>query len=221
MFSIKKIDLLVSIYIFCVVASELMGGKTFYLFNIGSYQLNASVAVFLIPIVYLVSDIITEVFGKARAQSVVRSGIFVIFSLVLFSLLATALPASSRFLPTESAYEAIFKISIRISIASLIAFAAGELSDIFIFAKMREKLGSRALWLRTNLANIISEFFDTTIFITLAFYTFSQSFGGNLIFLSGIILPYWILKCFMSVIETPFVYMGVALLRRGRSQNED
>jgi len=214
MFKINKFDLLVSIYIFCVVASELMGGKTFHLFNIGSYQLNASVAIFLIPLVYAASDIITEVFGKARAQSVVRSGIIMIFFLILFSFLATILPPSSRFLPTEPAYETIFKISIRISIASLIAFAVGELTDILIFAKMREKLGSRALWLRTNVANIISEFFDTTIFIMLAFYTLGQSFGGNMIFLSGIILPYWILKCFMSVIETPFVYLGVKWLQR-------
>lgn len=214
MFKINKLDLLVSVYIFCIIASELMGGKTFYLFSIGSFRLNASVAIFLIPLVYSASDIITEVYGKARAQSVVRSGIFTIFLLVLFSLLAVALPASSRFAPSQSAYETIFRTSIRISVASLIAFAVGELTDVLIFAKMRQKLGDRALWLRTNTSNFISEFLDTSLFIFLAFYSFGQPFGGNVIFLFGLILPYWMLKCFMSVIETPFVYLGVKWLKK-------
>ena len=67
-------------------------------------------------------------------------------------------------------------------------------------------------WVRVS-ANIASEFVDTTVFITLAFYALNLSFANNFSFLFGIILPYWLLKCFMSVIETPFVYVGTSWLR--------
>ncbi|MFA6963954.1 MAG: queuosine precursor transporter [Patescibacteria group bacterium] len=221
MFNMKKFDLLVSVYIFCVVASELMGGKTFYLFSIGSYHLNASVAILLLPFVYTINDVIVETFGKARAQSLVRSSIFVIVLLVLFSLAATALPPSTRFLPTEKAYDTIFKISIRFSLASLTAFILAEFADVYIFSKLRQRLGKKVLWFRTNLSNILSQFIDTSVFMILAFYALDKSLGANMSFIFSLVLPYWLLKCLMSLFETPFAYLGVAWLRRGDGKNED
>ncbi|MGH7204419.1 MAG: queuosine precursor transporter, partial [Candidatus Levyibacteriota bacterium] len=159
------------------------------------------------------NDIIVEVFGKARAQSVVRSSLLMIFFLLLFSLLATYLPPSSRFVGTNHAYTTIFGISIRFSAASLIAFAVSEFLDVYIFAKLREKLGKKNLWLRTNASNFVSEFFDTALFMTLAFYAFDQSVFSNFSFIAGIALPYWLLRCLMSLIETPLVYLGVKWLQ--------
>lgn len=190
-----------------------MGGKTFPLFRIGTFNLSASVAIFVIPLVYGINDIITEVFGKPRAQSVVRSGLFMVLFLILFALLATALPATARFMPLEKSYEQIFGVSIRIATASLIAFAIGEFSDVLIFYKIRQRLGKNALWFRTNASNFLSQFLDTAIFITLAFYALDKPFASNFSFLFGIILPYWLLKCFMSIIETPLVYAGVKWLK--------
>ncbi len=213
MFKIQKLDFLISFYITCVVISEIMGAKTFPVTNIGSFHLNASVVIFTLPFIYLINDIIVEVYGKARAQSVVRSSLFMILFILLFSLLATYLPPSKRFLSTEGAYEAIFSVSARFSAASLIAFAVSEFSDVFIFAKLRERLGKRRLWLRTNVSNFASEFFDTAIFMTLGFYAFDQSLGSNFSFIAGIALPYWLLRCFMSIVETPFVYIGVKWLK--------
>jgi uncharacterized integral membrane protein (TIGR00697 family) len=81
--------------------------------------------------------------------------------------------------------------------------------DLAIFMKIRESMGKKALWLRNNASNIVSLFFDTAIFMTLAFYALDKSLVENVNFLTSIILPYWFMKCFMSVIETPFVYLGV------------
>ena len=218
MFKIQKLDFLIAFYITCIMISELLGGKTFPLLTIGTFNLSASVAIFVIPLVYGINDIITEVFGKPRAQSMVRSGLFMVFFLFLFVILATALPATARFMPMEKAYEQIFGISIRISVASLIAFAIGEFSDVFIFFRIRQKLGKNKLWLRTNASNFLSQFLDTAIFITLAFYALDKPLMANFPFLVGIILPYWLLKCFMSVIETPLVYVGVKWLKKGAKE---
>lgn len=211
--SIQKFDFLAAFYITCVMISELMGAKTFPITSIGSFHLNATVVIFILPFIYAANDIIVEVYGKERAQSIVRSSLFMIFFLLLFSLLATHLPSSKRFIHTEPAYDTIFGISARFSAASLIAFAISEFSDVFIFAKMRQKLGKKNLWLRTNVSNFVSEFLDTAIFMTLAFYTLDQSIINNFSFIAGLAIPYWLLRCLMSIIETPLVYLGVKWLK--------
>lgn len=210
---INKLDFLISLYIFCLIVAELMGGKTFAILQIGSFHLNASVGIFLIPLIYSINDTIIEVYGTQRAKSIYRSGLCMIVFLLLFSILAIKLPPSARFVKTESAYELIFGQSIRIALASLTAFAISDLLDIMIFSQLTQRLGKTKLWLRTNLSNIVSEFFDTTLFMVLAFYALDKTFGSNALFLSSLILPYWLLKCAMSVIETPFVYLGVKWLK--------
>ncbi len=214
MLKIEKMDLLIAVYMFCIAVSELMGAKTFPLFSIGSFPLHASVAIFVVPVIYAINDTIAEVFGKQRAQSLVRAGLFTIFLFIIFALLATHLPPSKNFLSSEKSYDLIFGVSIRIAIASLLSFTIAEFADVFIFVKLRQKMQKKQLWFRTNAANIISQFLDTTIFMTFAFYAFNSPFMSNVLFLTGLILPYWILKCFMSVIETPFVYLGVKWLRK-------
>jgi uncharacterized integral membrane protein (TIGR00697 family) len=84
---------------------------------------------------------------------------------------------------------------------------------VLIFTKIRQRLGNKALWLRNNVSNFVAQFADTTLFITLAFYNFALPFDQNWGFLLSLILPYWLLKCAVSVIETPFVYWGVNWLR--------
>lgn len=195
-----------------------MGGKTFAITKIGSYPLSASVAILLLPFVFTINDIIVEVYGVERARSMVRSGLIVVAGILLFSVIATLLPPSTRYMATEKAYDTIFGTSARIAFASLSAFTIAEFTDVLVFTKLREKLGKKSLWIRNNVSNIISQFLDTTIFMILAFYSFNQSFGGNAIFLSGIILPYWLLKCVMSGIETPFVYLGVSWLKEKKEK---
>lgn len=211
---VSKMDFLIALYITCLALAELAGAKTFPLINLFGYQLNASVAIFLVPLLFSVNDIITEVHGKERTRSVIRSGLLMIFLIMCFSVFATLLDPSARFAETESAYDSIFGKSARISFASLVAFSLAEFLDVYVFAKIRERLGDSKLWLRNNASNFISQFVDTIVFMTLAFYAFDQAIGMNAEFLISLIIPYWLLKCFMSVIETPLVYIGVRWLRK-------
>ena len=216
MFKIEKLDFLISFYIVCVAISELMGAKTFPIYNSGSFHLNATVVIFVLPLLYSINDVIIEVYGKEKAQSIVRSSLLVIFFILIFSLVATNLPPSKRFLPTEGAYDTIFGLSARFSAASLVAFIVSEFTDIIIFARLRQKLGKTKLWLRTNLSNFGSEFLDVIVFMTLAFYSFDQSAASNFAFIASIGIPYYLLRCFMSVITTPFVYLGVKWLKKDK-----
>ncbi len=213
MVKIQRLDLLVALYIFCIAVSELMGGKTFPLGTVLGWHLNASVAILVVPLMFTAVDVVVEVYGRERARSLVASGLIVIFLLLVYALLATHLPASTRFKATEPAYDKIFETTVRIAAASLTAFAVSGFLDVFVFNRLRTALKGKALWLRNNVANFVSQLFDTVVFISLAFYVTSASFGYNVSFLAGIIVPYWLLKCGMSIIETPLVYAGVAWLR--------
>lgn len=203
MTKVQKLDLLIAVYIACVISAELLGAKVF---QIGFIR--ASVAIFVLPITFTINDVVTEVFGKDRSRNIIRAGLYVLIGLAAFTLLAISLPPAGRFTAANPAYQQIFSKSLRIMLASLTAFFLAERFDVYVFAKIREKLGKKRLWLRNNFSNFLGQLFDTTIFMFLAFYT-----PGSFSFILSLIWPYWLLKCFMSVIETPLTYLGVKWLR--------
>lgn len=213
MSTIRKMDLVVGLYIFGVITAEVFGSKTFKVTDFNWLHLNASVAIFVIPLLFTMVDAVVEVFGRERARSLVYTGLVTIALLILYSALATHLTPSSRYDSTESAFDKIFSSTIRISAASLTAFAVSELLDVAIFAKLRQKMKNKALWFRNNATNFVSQFADSAVFLSLAFYSLDKSFGSNASFLWSLLLPYWLLRCSLSIIETPIIYLVVNWLR--------
>lgn len=212
--SFRRLDILIALYIFFTITAELLGGKTFPILHIGSFALNTSVAIFVLPFLFSITDIVLEVYGKQRARNLALLGMGTVVLLIAYTALATSLPPSTRFAANENAYDLIFQFSIRISLASIIAFACSQLLDIAVFSKLRERMSDKALWLRNNLSNFIGFFIDSLVFLTLAFYAFDRGFGDNASFIFSLLVPYWLLKCVVSVIETPFVYAGVQWLKK-------
>lgn len=199
----EKLDLLLAVYVGAIVSAELLGSKIF-----AAGPINASVAIFVFPLTYSINDIIYEVAGKSRAHAFMRSGFVVLGFLAVFTLLALVLPPAGRFAQTEPAYNEVFSKSLRIIVASLLAFWISQRFDILVFSKIREKLGKKSLWFRNNVSNILSQFLDTTIFMFLAFYL-----PGSFWFVWSLVIPYWLLKSAFSFIHTPFTYLGVRWLR--------
>lgn len=210
---IRKFDLIVALYIFGVITAELMGAKTFPLVQTDWLHLNATVAVFMMPLLFTMTDIVVEVHGRKRARSMVFAGLTVVALLIVYAWIATSLPPSARYAPTESAYDTVFKASIQIAVASIAAFAVAELLDVAIFSKLRAKMGKQGLWLRNNVSNFAAQLIDSTVFIVIAFYSFSQSISSNLSFMIGLIIPYWLIRCALSVAQTPLAYLGVWWLK--------
>lgn len=211
---IRRFDVLIALYIFGVLVAELMGAKTVALPPVGGLHLHASVALLVMPLLFTATDVMVEVYGRARARSVVLSGLLMVVLLALFSTLAVALPPSSQFAAMQPAYAAIFATSVRFSLASIAAFAVSELLDVALFHHLRRRLHGRALWLRNNASNIVSQGADSLVFMTLAFFSPSLSFGSNIDFIAGLLIPYWLFRCALSILETPLVYLGVWWLRR-------
>ena len=211
---INKFDLVIALYIFGIITVNLMGAKVMPLGHAFGMDFNISVAIFLMPLLYTIIDVVSEVYGRARARSLVWSGLVVLILLVLFMLLATSLPAAARF-QANDAYSQIFGMSLRIAIASIAAFAFSELLDVMVYNRLKEKTKGKMIWLRNNTSNFLGEFVDSAVFMTIAFYgVFASGFSENISVLMGLILPYWIVKCAMSVVATPLVYTFVASLKK-------
>lgn len=209
-----KSDVLIAFYVFCIVTAQLMGSKTFPILEIFNFSLNGSIGMFLIPWIFSINDIFTEVFGFKRAKNLAKISILITSLLIILAAFVVILPPTARFSPMNPAYTTIFSYSIRISIASIIAMALSNFADIKIFWRLKQKLSKHGLWFRNNLSNILATLLDTVIFMTLAFYDPTYDFSNNFSFLIGRITPYWLLKVFMSAISTPFVYMGIKWLKK-------
>lgn len=215
---IDKFDLMVALYVFGIMVAELMGAKTFPVATIGNFHLTASVAIFVMPLLFMSVDVIVEIYGRERARSLVRIGLLIVLLQILTAWLFTSLPVSKHYAPVKQAYNTIFGTSIRFGMASIAAFAASEFLDVTVFARIRQRMHGKALWLRTNISNFLSQFVDSTVFVVLAFYASSQSFSSNFSFLTGIIIPYYIVRVVMSIAETPLVYLAVGWFRAGKKK---
>jgi len=218
--NIRKFDVLVALYIFGIMVVELMGAKTFPVATLGNFHLTASVAIFVMPLLFTSVDVVVEVFGKERARSIVRTGLLIVILQVLTALAFTHLTPSKHYASSSEAYNTVFGTSIRFGLASVLVFAASEFLDVAVFSKLRQRMHKKALWLRNNVANFLSQFVDSVVWTTLAFYTFHQSFGDNFGFIAGIVVPYYLVRCALSVAETPLVYVGVRWLKGSKTPSK-
>jgi len=143
----SKLITLVAVYIFCVIMTETLGVKTSPIGNISLHfgpinipQLKVSMAIFFIPFIYSINDVLAQVWGYKTARTVYRISLFSIVGLAFFSWLSTSLPASMIFVDKEAAFDTIFGQTIRFSLASITAFAISDILDVIIFCRLRDRL---------------------------------------------------------------------------------
>lgn len=206
----RKILICLTLYITSLFAANTLGIKLMP-FLFGSHM---TVAIFTFPVVFVMSDVIGEVYGKKMAKNFVLAGALSIILFLFFSFISTAVPWSKDGLWAKDAYNQIFGLSMRISIASLVAFLIAEYQDVFAFFFFKKMTGEKHFWIRSNLSNIWSEFLDSVIFMFIAFYGVYPL--GVLI---SIIFTLWIFKIVMGFVYTPLSYLGIYLLRKGDTTN--
>jgi len=172
------------------------------------FDSHLSVGVFSFPIVFLMTDVIGEIYGKKMAKLFVLAGFVSTALFIMFSFLSLAMPWSVDGAWVQEGYDQVFGISIRIAVASLAAFAIGEYQDVFSFFFFRAKIGKRLFWLRSTLSNIWSQFWDTVIFMVIAF---AGVYSNET--LVSIVVTWWLYKVVMGIFFTPLSYAGLWLLK--------
>jgi hypothetical protein len=162
-------------------------------------------------ITYLATDVISEVWGRGYALSVVLTGVimrFVMLALLLYALyledVAGFVTVAPSWTPERDAgFVSVFVSGLRTNLAGIVAFAISALADVLIFHHLRRRdQGRNRLWLRNNLSTMISQILNSTIFISVAF-------GGTetLAAIGSLIAGQVIVKVMVAAIDTPLVYL--------------
>ena len=208
----KKILICLTIYITSLFAANTLGMKIMP-FLFGSHL---TVGIFTFPIVFLMTDVIGEVYGKSLSKWFVRCGLVATVLFLAYSLLSIWLPWSEKGLWAQEGYNLIFGVSGRFGLASVVAFMIAEYQDVYTFFFVRGKIGPRLFWLRSLLSNIWSQLLDSIIFMTIAFAGTGLYTTRTLII---IIITQWLFKVSMGFLYTPLSYLAIKLLRGNTNAN--
>ena len=204
-----------SIFITALVVSNLIFQKFFswYPFNfeiLGIKLFELSVGVLPYPITFLITDIISEIFGKRKANQVVVMGILAsIFSIGLL-LLGDVLPASSSSPIDDKTFNLVFSASPLAVLASMSAYLIAQFLDIRIYHFWKQLTQGKYLWLRNNFSTFSSQIIDSTTVIALLCIFDILAWD---LFL-GLVLSSITFKIVVAVIDTPLLYLLVGLIRK-------
>lgn len=200
----KKLFLALTLYLTSLLAANTLGLKIMPFI----FDSHLSVAVFSFPIVFLMTDVVGEVYGKPVARIFVWSGFISTALFMIYSVLSLAMPWAKEGLWAQISYNQIFGLSFRMSLASLVAYIVAEYQDVFTFFLFTDKLGHKMFWLRSLLSNIWSQLLDAVLFMIIAFAGVYST--GTLI---SIIISWWLYKVAVGFLYTPLSYLGIWLLK--------
>ena len=207
-------DFILGAFVCVLLCSNLIGPAKVATVNlplIGDFTFGAGVLFF--PISYVFGDILTEVYGYARARRVIWSGLTALLFASIMATVVVKLPPAASWHGQE-AYESIFGMTPRIVFASITAFFCGEFVNSYTLAKMKIWTNGNALWSRIIGSTIAGEGVDTLVFYPAAFL-FVWDTSQVLTVMAG----NYTLKVLWEVLATPLTYKIVAALKR--AEHED
>ena len=204
-------DFVMAAFVAILLLSNVIGaGKVAQIMlpGIGPWPFGAGILFF--PISYVIGDVLTEVYGYARARRVIWAGTAAVVFMAFMAWVVVALPPAPTW-TNQAAYATIFGQVPRIVLASVCAFWAGEFVNSYVMARMKLRTGGRHLWMRTIGSTVLGEGVDSLILYPLAFLG-AAGFTPRLVV--TVMLTQWALKVAWEVVLTPVTYVVVGALKR-------
>tara|TARA_B100000614_G_C14526703_1_gene484806 strand:+ start:255 stop:959 length:705 start_codon:yes stop_codon:yes gene_type:complete len=207
--------LLAGLFISSLVVSNLIFQKFFYwypldfkIFGVTLFEL--SVGILPYPVTFLITDIVSEIYGKEKATNVVLAGIFASIFSILIILIADALPTLNESpIDSETFYMVFSKTPIAV-FSSMLAYLFSQFIDIQIYHFWKKKTKGDYLWLRNNFSTFSSQIIDSfTVLFLLCFFEIIPWEIFYELFISSVIF-----KVFIALVDTPLLYFFVFLLRK-------
>ena len=196
----KSFIILLSIFIGSITIASVLANKIIAVFG-----LFVPAGVLAYSITFVCTDVISEIWGKERAKQTVLGGFIALVCVLLLIQLSLIWP-KAPFWTNETGFESVLGSTSRIIIASFIAYLISQYHDVWAFHLWKRVTNNRHLWLRNNLSTVVSQFLDSLIFISIAFY------GQMPIW--PMIIGQWVIKCIIAALDTPVVYAVVIWLNR-------
>tara|TARA_B000000557_G_scaffold216555_1_gene183521 strand:+ start:2384 stop:3043 length:660 start_codon:yes stop_codon:yes gene_type:complete len=200
---------LAGIFIASLVTCNLIANK-FVTVDLGFKVFIVSAGILPYPLTFLVTDLISELYGQKKANLVVFSGFVASMFVLLFLWLGSQFDAIPSSMVNDSTYNTVFQNAWRLIAASMIAYLFAQFIDVRIFHFWKRLTNGKHLWLRNNGSTIASQLVDTTLVICILFigvWEPSQIISA--------IIDGWIFKMFMAFIDTPIIY-GIIHLLKGK-----
>ena len=207
-----KLQLLLGLFVGLLVAMNLLGGKIIEL-----PLITTSVGIFMAPLTFLITDVVEEVYGRKVTGGFLLAGVVTLIIVLAYTAIFVQLDPAERF-TYDTEYKLVFGNSLRMMIASVVAFVLAQVHDIWAFNFWKTKTHGKFLWLRNNLSTMVSQAIDTLVFMFIAFYHIAPKFDAA--FILQLAIPYYLLKIFFAALDTPFVYLGVRWLRNGSTSSD-
>lgn len=218
----KKIELakniyllLASLFITSLVVSNLIFQKFFYWYPLdlnifGNHLFELSVGILPYPLTFLITDLISEIYGKKKANQVVITGIFASFFSMAILLIANRVPAIENSPIDDLTFNKVFALSPIAVLASMIAYLLAQFVDIRIYHFWKRLTRGKMLWLRNNFSTFSSQLIDTILVVGLL--SFFDVLSWSLFW--GLVISGFLFKVLVAAIDTPILYFFVFILRK-------
>lgn len=207
--------LLGALFMTSLVVSNLIFQKFFYwhpfsLEIFGSKLFEISVGILPYPITFLITDLISEIYGKKRANDIVVVGIFASFFSMLIVYVANSVPATIWSPVKDDMFTTVFGSTAIAVFASMMAYLFAQFIDIQIYHFWKRITQGKHLWIRNNFSTFLSQFVDTlTVLFLLC------SFGKiEWDKFTGLLIAGFLFKVLIAACDTPFLYIGVYYFRK-------
>ncbi|MGK0446651.1 MAG: putative integral membrane protein (TIGR00697 family) [Polaribacter sp.] len=202
--------ILAALFIASLVASNLIFQKFFYWEPFGLYRFEISVGILPYPITFLITDVLSEIYGKKKANRVVIAGIFASFFSMFIILIADFAPAIESSPINDEIFHQVFGLSPLAVFASMIAYLFAQFIDIRIFHFWKKLTSGKHLWLRNNFSTFASQFIDTftVLFLLCTFKILPWPIFTSLL-ISG-----FLFKVIIAALDTPLLYLIVYAFRK-------
>ena len=191
---------LVGIFIASLITCNLIANK-FVTVDLGFKVFIVSAGILPYPLTFLVTDLISEIYGQKRANLVVFSGFIASMFVLLFLWLGGQFNAIPSSIVGDETYNSVFQNAWRIIAASMIAYLFAQFVDVRIFHFWKKLTNGKHLWLRNNGSTVASQLIDTTLVVCILFL---GVWNGDQIFQA--IIDGWLFKMLMAFIDTPIIY---------------
>jgi uncharacterized integral membrane protein (TIGR00697 family) len=205
----KYYDLVMALFVTILLCSNIIGAAK--VATVWGFTFGAGVLFF--PISYIFNDVLTEVYGYARARKVVWAGFGAIIFASFMSWVIVTLPPAMGW-NDQKAYETVFGQTPRIVFASLTAFFVGEFANSYVLAKMKLRTNGRYLWMRTIGSTIVGEAVDSMVFYPVAFL---GVWDAHLVL--QVMISNYTIKCAWEALVTPVTYKVVNFLKRAEQED--
>ena len=207
--------LLAGLFITSLVVSNLIFQKFFYWYPLdikllGNSLFELSVGILPYPITFLITDLISEIYGKKRANQVVITGIFASFFSMGILLIANEVPAIKNSPIDDETFNQVFALSPIAALASMIAYLLAQFVDIRIYHFWKNLTQGKMLWLRNNFSTFSSQLIDTVLVVGLL------SIFGVLEWklFWGLVISGFLFKIIVAALDTPLLYLFVGIFRK-------